>query len=74
MDLNSRCTGRTTKMLIELASYIHENWNTYKIISFSSHSLVYSFKLIERILPVLPGYKRINKYHFEFGKVHLFIY
>ena len=66
-----RRSGKTTKMLVDIAQYIvNQNFNKEKkYIILASHSVVYSMELAERLYAFFPNATRFAYTSFTIGNV-----
>ena len=63
-----RASGRTTRILLELAKYISDNWNKEKNVIFAADTLAYSKDLARRLLAFFDGEAFAYTY-IKFGKI-----
>ncbi len=64
----ARRSGRTTGMLIEMAEYLHENYDKEELVVLVSHTYRYSEALLRKLSTLLPFFKN-NPHEYRCGKI-----
>lgn len=64
-----RRTGRTTRMLLELALYISKNWDKDKKVILASHNTHYTTSLLKKLTIFFPNAKGLAHTSVTFGRV-----